>query len=489
MIPSVDDCVFTVFDRLPVLPLTLADVPAGVRLALAQEGVPVRDRRPGAPEGRFVLFDSRRGPCRPKVAGQTLIDVSRAADRQGDPWSDLVDVHAQRHAWQAGGLTLTEDVARIDKRAVRSRALGWLRGEIEAAGGLWLRLAAYPFPYRSVFSFRLDYDEHDADDFDRTMAAVADHAGATSHFINASAYESQPEALARLRGLDVGSHGYWHHTYATEEDNLRNVGRGIDVLRAAGIEPSGFVAPHGRYYPELLAALERLGVKHSSEFGLAYDEMPFFPPASDVLQIPIHPVCLGLFLDAAAGTSMPPQQAVEAAGAYFADVMQRHYAAGDPILLYGHPDRRIGRYPGLLRAVLQRTAGYSALWRTTYTQLAAWWRFRGAVRLQAAVRGEEITVCSDRPSGDYRVAVELCRGDHVAVIPLDRRRLRLSPASLVYQRRQPPARVSPVRIDGSEGLRGRIKRVLDWEKVTPVTEIRLVSWRAWAKRLLRQWRK
>lgn len=485
---SVDDCISTVFDRLPVLPLTLADVPAGLRLALEQEGVPVRDRRPGVPEGRFVLFDARRGPCRAKVNGQTLIDVSRAADRQGDPWADLVDVQSRRQLWQAGGLTVTEEVARVDKRTTRARGLAWLRAEIEAAGGIWLRLAPYPFPYRSAFNFRLDHDEHDPDDFDRTLAAIADQAGATSHFVNGSAYEREPEALARLRGLDVGSHAYWHHTYPSEDENARNIARGIDVLRAEGIEPSGFVAPHGRFYPGLLAALERLGVGHSSEFGLAYDELPFFPPGSNVLQVPVHPVCLGIFLDAAAAESLPPQQAVAAACEHFARLVERNYAAGEPILLYGHPDRRVGRYPGFLRAVFEAVGGRAALWRTTMSELAAWWRVRSAVRLQAAIRGEEITICADRLPGDYRLAVELCRGEHVAVIPLDKRRLRLAPASLVYQRRKPVERVTPVRVDRAEGLRGRIKRMIDWEKVTPRGEISLGHWRGWAKWLLRQWR-
>src|SRR5207244_3181934 len=105
-----------------------------------------------------------------------------------------------------------------------------------------------------------------------------------------STHESQPEALARLRGGDVGSHGYWHHTYADADDNLRNVARGIEVLRAAGIEPSGFVAPHGRFNGGLLDALQRLGVTHSSEFALAYDDWPFFPRGSSLLQIPVHPV-------------------------------------------------------------------------------------------------------------------------------------------------------------------------------------------------------
>ena len=40
--------------------------------------------------------------------------------------------------------------------------------------------------------------------------------------------------------------------------------------------------------------------------------------------------------------------------------------------------------------------------------------------------------------------------------------------------------------DRPEGLRSRIRRLLDWERVTPVEEIGTGTWRNWAKRTLRQ---
>ena len=49
--------------QLPLLPLVLDNVPLGLRLALAQEGIPCQDRAVGMPEGRFVLCDSQRGPA------------------------------------------------------------------------------------------------------------------------------------------------------------------------------------------------------------------------------------------------------------------------------------------------------------------------------------------------------------------------------------------------------------------------------------------
>ena len=79
------------------------------------------------------------------------------------------------------------------------------------------------------------------------MDAIAGHEDARAISSTRRPTSRPREAWPRLRGLDVGSHGYWHHTYRTEEENFRNIRRGIEILRAAGIEPRGFAAPHGRF--------------------------------------------------------------------------------------------------------------------------------------------------------------------------------------------------------------------------------------------------
>ena len=482
-------------ERLPLLPLILDRLPQGLRQALAQEGIPTTERRAGPPRGRLLLFDSRTRGQQPPAAGQIAIDVARL--RKGfreDPFEALVDERSARFAWHVDGWTLEEEIARVDKRAVREQILQRLRAKVEKAGGIWLRVSPVPFPYRSALSFRIDYDRYEPRDFDATLGAIAGHEGATSHFVSGAAYEGAGDALARLRGLDVGSHGYWHHTYRTAEENLRNVGRGIDVLRTAGIEPSGFVAPHGRFHPDLLLALQTLGVGHSSEFNLAYDELPFLVGASDVLQVPVHPVCLGLFLEAAkqASADRPEhdentaQAAVDAALQYFDGLIRSRYRRGEPVFLYGHPTGRLGRHPQVLQRVFETASRAGALWKTTFSEFAAWWRARSRVRLIVARNNEKYVVVVERAAPGYRLGIEYRRGGHVALMPLDRGVVQFSPSALGYERREGPPPVEPVRIDPPQGIRGRIRRFLDWERVTPVEEIGTGSWRNRAKRTLRR---
>ncbi|MEA1950753.1 MAG: hypothetical protein U9N87_05180, partial [Planctomycetota bacterium] len=184
-------------NQLPLLPLILDDVPPGLRQALAQEGVPFRLTVGGAvkgpAEGRFLLFDSRRGPCPPLARGQKPIDVDQFRRSPGmdgstlavDPFEALAEAKPTRVQWKIAGLTVEEETARFDKRAIRRELMVRLRRIIEEHGGVWLRLSAFPFPYRSAFNFRMDYDEFDREDFNTALDAIDGHEGATSHFINA----------------------------------------------------------------------------------------------------------------------------------------------------------------------------------------------------------------------------------------------------------------------------------------------------------------
>lgn len=480
--------------HLPVLPLLLGDVPSPLRTWLKQEGIAYRDHLSPGAAGRFVLFDSRTSVPPTLITGQVAIDVDRLrAASRSDPFDGWLDTGVTQGWWKLGPLSVSEEIAEIDRREIRERSLRILRGMVEDAGGIWLRLAAFPYPYRGMFNFRIDYDEYDADDFHATLAAIADHATACSHFICGSSYEAHPKALAELRGCDVGSHGFHHHTYHDFEANLRNIHRGIEVLQAAGINPSGFVSPHGRWSTALAQALEQTGISHSSEFGLAFDELPFWPQGTRVLQLPVHPVCLGLFLDAATqreGTDpMEPRQAADLAATYFSRVARAKYLAGEPVLLYGHPTRRLGRHPQVLQAVLDEVSDFSAIWSATLTEITRWWRARDAVQVRVWSKQGKVVVQLDRRPARYRLAGELMRDEHAAVVPLDARIVRFEPGALIFERRTAGNVPRPIRVDRAESMRSRLKRLIDWERVTPVDEIDTSSLRGWVKRAIRRSRR
>jgi hypothetical protein len=467
----------------PLLPLLLDAVPSALETMLAQEGVPAVRFQPGRSNGTFVLFDSRGSQYRGRREGphltlhQHAIDldlVRRELARQGfrgDPFAEPTTSGTCRAAWRVGPWEASEEIAAVDRRDVRERVLGVIRAEIAKLRGVWLRVAPYPLPYRTVANFRFDHDEFVAGDFQRTLEAITGREAMTTHFVCGATHEAHREAVRKLAGLDVGSHGYRHHTYRTPEENQANIARGIETLRGCGIEPRGFAAPHGRYNAGLAAALNALGITHSSEFGLAADDVPFFPSGSDVLQLPIHPFCLGIVLEAAATDETTRAGVVEATIEHFLHAAAALHQANLPILLYGHPDGRVGRYPELLRRVLGAIEALPDVWRTTLSEFQHWWRLRARVELEVHADGDGWLVAADRLPARYACAIEIQDGDEVATIPLARTRTRIERGSLTFVARRPVDLPVPRRLPAVVDVRAMIRRALDWERVTPVDEI------------------
>ncbi len=342
---------------LPSLPLLLWDTPPGLEMILAQEGVPFSKIRSPHPlafgGGRFVLYDGRQLP-RARVKSvlsprHVAIDINLLREGEPeDPFALLLDTSAAPLSWNIAGLQLKERVGRISRAALRIRLLGRLRALVTRSGGLWARLGVYPFPYRSAFNFRVDLDEPYPDDYARFARMRRPLADCTTHFVNTHAYGRFPEVLADLRKYDTQSHAHFHVIYRTIAENRRNLERAQRLLNESGFPTIGFAAPGGRWNPGLDRVLEDLGYPYSSDFQVGHDDLPFFPwrgnRFSRVLQVPIHPVCEGLFLEAGLDHPWPIAD-------YLVSVVQSKRLAGEPAFVYGHPERRLARFPEVLSAV------------------------------------------------------------------------------------------------------------------------------------------
>jgi hypothetical protein len=483
---------------LPVLPLLLWETPPGLELALAQEGVAyrvIRDPHPLAfQSGRFVLFDGRAVATAVVRATLSAEHVAMDVDylRSGeavDPFRALIDDQAADGQWHVGDRVLTERVARYHKGAIRRRLVGRLRDWVSRAGGLWARLGAFPFPLRSAFNFRADLDERHIEDYARFARARRRLADCCTHFVSTHAYGDAREVLHDLRRFDTQSHGHYHVVYRDALANRKNLRRAHATLVESGFEPVGYAAPHGRWNAGLDAAIEDLGYVYSSDFQLGYDDLPFFPWRADagrfsrVLQIPVHPICEGLFFETGATKGRDVAD-------HLVRTVRARIDAGEPAFVYGHPERRLGRHPEVMSALAEAVEGESLLWRATLTEFARWWRWRAERRWAVVARNDgRFEVQLDDWSADYPLALELVRGRHVASSPLNSPVTPLRLDDLAYERREPLVDLeAPAIVAWKPSLRSAVRRAIDWETVTPLDDLPVHTLAARVKKGLRRWR-
>lgn len=481
---------------LPALPFLLWETPPGVELMLRQEGLPhqhVRDpHRHAFTGGRFVLFDGRTTSRRKLSALLSTSHVAIDLDhfRQGlgfDPFEAVVENRASAASWVVAGARLTEQVASRDRASIRRQFLTRLRAEVSSRGGVWARLAPFPHPYRSAFNLRIDLDEPAPDDYARFAKARRPLDDCSTHFVCTHAYGSFGSIMAELRRLDTQSHGHFHFVYRDEKTNERNLSRAHDALSDAGIHAAGFAAPGGRWNEGLDSVLERLGYQFSSDFHLGFDDVPFFPWVrgrfSTVLQVPVHPVCEGLFLEAGIGEPA-------LISSYLRDVVRSRVEAHEPAFVYGHPEGRLGRFPQVVTALADEVASHPNVWRVGLTEFARWWRWRDQRRWSLLVRpagGYEVQF--EEWDTRYPLALELYRGDHLACLRLDSPRVPLNLKDIAFVKRNLRFdRPSPVPARQPWTLKHALRTSLDWETVTPIDELPVHSARTRMKKRLRRFR-
>jgi peptidoglycan/xylan/chitin deacetylase (PgdA/CDA1 family) len=481
---------------LPPLPLLLWEIPPGLEQILAQEGVPTRRVEAAQTwafhDGRFVLFDSRR-LSRETVAAVLRpdhvaldIDALRPSD-SADPFEALLETKGTWGTWHVGAWTLTERIGRQPRATIRRYLIDRIRSAVVKAGGLWARLAPFPFPYRSAFNLRVDLDEPRPDDYFRFAKARRPLGGCCTHFVSTHAYRDHAAVLSDLREHDTQSHGHYHVVYRDARTNLRNVRRAHRILKESGFRAVGFAAPHGRWNAGLDTVLERLGYQYSSEFQVGYDDLPFYPwrtgRFSRVLQIPIHPICEGLFVEAGATDGQPVAQ-------HLVKVVAAKLAAGEPAFVYGHPERRLGRFPEIVAALADAVAGQSLVWRVTLTEFDRWWRWRHERRWGVAARSDgRLEVQFEEWQPQFPLGLEIVRGRHVATVPVTAPRMSVRLQDLAYEQRSGPAAIpAPVLQSKYPGWKAVVREAIGWETITPLEELPADTLSARVKKELRRWR-
>lgn len=259
-----------------------------------------------------------------------------------------------------------EITAKVSKAAIRKLVINCIRKLYQKMNLNYCHLWYYPNQMQSAFTFRVDTDFGPA----KTLQATLDLEDKTNfkftYFINTKVH---PILTDNIRDFQI--HCYEHEVYKDYQKNYDNINKARTILEKSGIKPIGFVSPYGLWNENLAKAIEDNHLKYSSEFSLAYDDLPFFPMIenrlSNVLQIPIHPICIGRLLHA----GLNKEQCLD----YYKRYFQKQLQTSEPIFIYDHP-HRIGQFPDTFYKILELAKRLPDIWLTNMTEFYHWWQMR-----------------------------------------------------------------------------------------------------------------
>ncbi|MEO0079657.1 MAG: hypothetical protein ABIK44_03155 [candidate division WOR-3 bacterium] len=311
-----------------------------------------------------------------------------------------------------------EVVSAVSRGEVRRLVVNSLRLLLATQGVPYIHLSYVPALNRGIFGFRIDTDFGPYAQLEATAKIVKNAGLRASWFINTGAHGQFLSFLKPLLdGQDVQLHCHKHVVYKEYQRNLTNFVKGREVMIAAGYQLRGVAAPFGEWNRALDTVFDQLGFLFSSEFCYGYDDLPSRPVTdrglSRVLQVPVHPICVGRLLRAGADEN----QIFE----YFQDVIELQLARLEPCFLYDHP-HRIAQFPELFERLfrygIERCGG-----QTTMTEFARWWQLREQVKYAAQAASNLVEITVETPAPDTFITIEL--EGRFAQMPLQTSRLDL----------------------------------------------------------------
>jgi peptidoglycan/xylan/chitin deacetylase (PgdA/CDA1 family) len=315
----------------------------------------------------------------------------------------------------AGGKHPFENIAFVNKAALREKVISEIKRELFRKNLPYINLGHFPSGYRTISLFRVDCDKAGKGDFFNLVDLSEKHKFPITWFIDVKSQESYLREISAIRkdGQDVQLHCYEHETYNSYSANLKNIIKGKELLEHSGIPVVGFASPFGKWNNSLNKALEDLGMEYSSEFAAGYDDLPFSPllvtRMSDVLQIPVHPVCIGSLRNA----GFTKDEMI----AYFDRTINIKYQRKSPLIFYGHPHNEIDRYPEVFSFIIDRLRSHNDVWQTTMTEYSRWWKKRVNCEYKVEFGEESISVITGNT--DETISLNIEKPDStVANIPL-----------------------------------------------------------------------
>lgn len=410
--------------RLPDLPLVLAGLPRGVRDVLRTAGVPAKVAPDSGLEdaGRFVLFDSRRSR-----SGQQ----GRTAKRLGLKSIDVAECNLPDEDIPLSGTQATHLVAVIKE-------------QLEAQGGVWVRIGDYPFPFESSLCVSVDHRLDDLSELARVRDLLP---GAATHFVP-TRLRGEYLTYASLVGSSelgwlVNPEELMDSPRKTRTHWATRKQRFVD----AGLQVRGLFLTERDLPLPGVSALSHIGLTHACrdcgvQGGTVRCESEWLNIGTvtvDALAAAAPPSPPRFAADVDASTLIAPAPNAHFATDTFDEsaglppaiaALQSLHRQGRPIFI--HDNAREAAV--LSQLVLLRGAAtrLSLMWQTTYGEFTHWWSLRHKVELKAWQTAEGCTIEATGDLEDVPRSLEIWRGEHRAVLPLVQANLSVRDDGVAY---------------------------------------------------------
>ncbi len=247
----------------------------------------------------------------------------------------LLDYSIKRRSFYSefGQRLPTERVSRISKGGIRNLILSGLKYLFQVRNLPFLHLWYFPQGNRTQFSFRVDTDFSSQKQVEELYKMCRKHNLSATWFVETKSQADWIRYYREMENQEIGYHCYRHRLFPDAEKTREDFQQGMSLMEKEKIRPEGYAAPYGEWYPGLARLVQEYNFKYSSEFGLAYDDFPYYPyvgdSSSSVLQIPIHPISTGSLRRA--------RHSKEDMIDYYSKMIRIKQAVYEPIIFYHHP--------------------------------------------------------------------------------------------------------------------------------------------------------
>jgi hypothetical protein len=326
----------------------------------------------------------------------------------------LMDARAHQKSFYAPFDRLpSEHVSTVAKGEVRHIVRDALLFLHARRGIAYAHLWYFPGGARNVYAFRVDSDGASRQDVDRLYDLARRHDVPLTWFLDVKSHESWLPHFVAMTGQEFGVHCYDHRVSGDLGANRANFGKAKEIMEMVGFKAAGFAAPFGIWNLGLATVTRELGFRYSSEFGYAYDTLPFSPvtaaEVAGVPQIPIHPICVGSLRQAGYAEQRMPD--------YFSAVAAWKLARREPLFFYHHPAHQSWEAMESL-LLLARLSGIRPMTLGAY---AHWWEKRTKVRPDLRVEKGWLSVdrgaAAQMGESDVMVRVVSPEGKEAIVVP------------------------------------------------------------------------